>query len=67
VLLFSQDPNIAPVFVPRVRQVFSAMNDDAYDFNKDYAKIAGFSLRTARTSKDLKRVKKVRLPCICQS
>ncbi|RLN04060.1 protein FAR1-RELATED SEQUENCE 11-like [Panicum miliaceum] len=44
------DPNIAPLFLPRVRQVFLSMND-AYVFYKDYAKIAGFSLRTARTSK----------------
>ena len=46
-----QDPNIAPVFVPIVRQVFPT-KDDAYMFYRDYARLAGFSLRTARTSKE---------------
>ena len=46
-----QDPNIAPVFVPIVRQVFPT-KDDAYMFYKDYARLAGFSLRIARTSKE---------------
>ena len=46
-----QDPNIAPVFVPRVRQVFPT-KDDAYMFYRDYTRLAGFSLRTARTSKE---------------
>ena len=45
-----QDPNIAPVFVPIVRQVFPT-KDDAYMFYRDYARLAGFSLKTARTSK----------------
>ena len=45
-----QDPNIAPVFVPRVRHVFPTKNN-AYMFYRDYARLAGFSLRTVRTSK----------------
>ena len=50
-VFFLQDPNIAPVFVPRVKQVFPTKND-AYMFYRDYAKLAGFSIRTARTSKE---------------
>ena len=46
-----QDPNIAPVFVPIVRHVFPT-KDDACMFYRDYARLAGFSLRTARTSKE---------------
>jgi hypothetical protein len=38
------------VFVPRVGQQFSTINV-AYQFYKHYAKLAWFSLRTARTSK----------------
>jgi hypothetical protein len=47
---FCQDAAIPAVFVPRVRQQFPTM-DDAYLFYIDYAKLAGFGLRTARTSK----------------
>ena len=46
-----QNPNIAPMFVTIVRQVFPT-KDDAYMFYRDYARLAGFSLRTARTSKE---------------
>ncbi|CAN6360578.1 unnamed protein product [Urochloa humidicola] len=49
--LFYPDKNINPILVPRLRQEFNSMND-AYEFYKDYAKIAGFSLTTARTSKE---------------
>ncbi|XP_066347563.1 putative protein FAR1-RELATED SEQUENCE 10 [Miscanthus floridulus] len=45
------ESTIPAVLVPRVRQQFSTKND-AYIFYKDYAKLAGFSLRTARTSKE---------------
>lgn len=38
------------MFVPRVRQQFQTMKD-AYIFYLDYAQLAGFSVRTARTSK----------------
>ena len=50
-VFFLQDPNIAPVFVPSVKQVFPTKND-AYMFYRDYAKLAGFSIRTAKTSKE---------------
>ena len=50
-VFFLQDPNIAPVFVPRVKQVFPTKND-AYMFYRDYAKLARFSIRTARTGKE---------------
>lgn len=49
--LFYPEPTIPAVLVPRVRQRFPTKND-AYIFYKDYAKLAGFSLRTARTSKE---------------
>jgi hypothetical protein len=47
------------VFVPRVGHQFSR-KDDAYLFYKDYAKRVGFSLRTARTSKETSH-------CVCNS
>jgi hypothetical protein len=50
-VFFLQDLNVAPVFVPRVKQVFPRKND-AYMFYRDYAKLAGFSIRTARFSKE---------------
>ncbi|CAL4905934.1 unnamed protein product [Urochloa decumbens] len=49
--LFYPDKNINPILVPRLRQEFGSM-EDAYEFYKDYAKLAGFSLTTARTSKE---------------
>ncbi|CAL5049424.1 unnamed protein product [Urochloa decumbens] len=49
--IFFHDPYMNPAFVPRVQQQFHSMVD-AYEFYKDYAKTAGFSLRTARTSKE---------------
>ncbi|CAO2205134.1 unnamed protein product [Urochloa humidicola] len=49
--LILPDPCISAVFVPRERQEFKTMNE-GYIFYKDYAKLAGFSLRTARTSKE---------------
>jgi len=48
---FCQESTIPAVLVPRVRQQFSTKND-AYIFYKDYAKLAGFSLRIVRTSKE---------------
>jgi hypothetical protein len=40
-----QDANILDVFVPRVRQTFDTREED-YLFYLDYAKLAGFSVRT---------------------
>ena len=42
-----QDANILDVFVPRVRQTFDT-REEAYLFYLDYAKLAGFSVRTKR-------------------
>jgi hypothetical protein len=42
-----QDANILDVFVPRVRQIFD-IREEAYLFYLDYAKLAGFSVRTKR-------------------
>ncbi|CAL4906891.1 unnamed protein product [Urochloa decumbens] len=49
--LFYPDKNINLILVPRLRQEFSSM-EDAYEFYRDYSKLAGFSLTTARTSKE---------------
>jgi len=46
-----QDANILDVFVPRVQQTFDT-KEEAYLFYLDYAKLAGFSVRTKRTSKE---------------
>jgi hypothetical protein len=46
-----QDANILDVFVPRVQQTFDT-REQAYLFYLDYAKLAGFSVRTKRTSKE---------------
>ncbi|CAO2189261.1 unnamed protein product [Urochloa humidicola] len=47
--LFLPDPSIDAVFVPRLRQEFRSLAD-AYEFYKDYALLAGFSLRIRRSS-----------------
>ena len=49
--LFLQDPNILDVFIPRVRQTFETKKE-AYEFYYDYARLAGFSVRVKRTSKE---------------
>lgn len=49
--LFLQDPNILDVFIPRVRQTFETKKE-AYEFYCDYARLAGFSVRVKRTSKE---------------
>jgi hypothetical protein len=41
------------VFVPRARQEFDSI-EAAHQFYLDYAKMAGFSVRTMRTSKETK-------------
>jgi hypothetical protein len=48
-----QDANMLGVFVPRARQEFDSM-EAAHQFYLDYAKMAGFSVRTMRTSKETK-------------
>ncbi|XP_066358193.1 protein FAR1-RELATED SEQUENCE 1-like [Miscanthus floridulus] len=45
------DPNILDVFIPRVRQTFETKKE-AYQFYYDYARLAGFSVRVKRTSKE---------------
>jgi hypothetical protein len=47
-----QDANILDVFVPRVRQTFDT-REETYLFYLDYAKLAGFSVRTKRLVKKL--------------
>jgi hypothetical protein len=48
-----QDANMLGVFVPRARQEFDSI-ESAHQFYLDYAKMAGFSVRTMRTSKETK-------------
>jgi hypothetical protein len=48
-----QDANFLGVFVLRGRQEFDSM-EAAHQFYLDYAKMAGFSVRTMRTSKETK-------------
>ena len=48
-----QDASILDVFVPRVHQTFDTMQA-AYLFYLDYAKLAGFNVRTKRNSKETK-------------
>jgi len=45
------DASILDVFVPRVRQTFDT-REEAYRFYLHYAKLAGFSVSTKRTSKE---------------
>ncbi|XP_066392231.1 protein FAR1-RELATED SEQUENCE 1-like [Miscanthus floridulus] len=45
------DPNILDVFIPRVRHTFETKKE-AYEFYCDYARLAGFSVRVKRTSKE---------------
>jgi hypothetical protein len=53
-IIFSpQYANMLVVFVPRARQEFDSM-EAAHQFYLDYAKMAGFSVRTMRTSKETK-------------
>ncbi|CAN6338260.1 unnamed protein product [Urochloa humidicola] len=49
--LIYPDQNINPLLVPRLRQEFPSM-EAAHEFYRDYAKLAGFSVTTARTSKE---------------
>lgn len=50
-IFLPQDVNIVDTLVPRVRQTFET-KEEAHEFYRAYAKIAGFNLRTARTSKE---------------
>jgi hypothetical protein len=52
VIFSPQDANMLDVFVPRARQEFDSM-EAAHQFYLDYAKMAGFSVRTMRTSKEI--------------
>jgi hypothetical protein len=53
-LFFSpQDANMLDVFVPRARQEFDSI-EAPHQFYLDYAKMAGFSVRTMRSSKETK-------------
>jgi hypothetical protein len=53
VIFSPQDANILDVFVTRARQEFDSI-EAAHQFYLDYAKMAGFSVRTMRTSKETK-------------
>jgi hypothetical protein len=53
-IIFSpQDANMLGVFVPRARQEFDS-TETTHQFYLNYAKMAGFSVRTMRTSKETK-------------
>jgi hypothetical protein len=53
VIFSPQDATMLDVFVPRARQEFDSI-EAAHQFFLDYAKMAGFSVRTMRTSKETK-------------
>jgi hypothetical protein len=53
VIFSPQDANMLDVFVPRARQQFDLI-EAAHQFYLDYAKMAGFSVRTMKTSKETK-------------